>query len=286
MMLVILYFQMKALNFNPFTWDNSSKKIKSSVTSLDLQSGDGKKINVSNLDNDIVIVIPISSPPTNTSNGTEHYFLKPNKMSIRSYYAELADVPVSIKIGVQQEGTGIQLFVKSGSRPTIKNSDHNFTIMFTSTCRNQTGDKQNETSCILEEASVTMVPYKPALLFVGILLLPAKNNTENSRKRRSCFGHGRERRSCVGVKDPPPKGVTKTVIPQYNPLTDVNYTFTISQSSCLYWSEEKEKWTSDGCKVNYVVFFIQLFHLDMGMLLLLQKQLHYLINICYLQNKI
>ena len=88
---------MQAVNFNPFTWDNSSKKIKSSVTSLNLQSGNGKKINVSNLDGDIEIVIPISSLPTNTSNGTEHYFLKPNRMSFRSYYAELADVPVSIK---------------------------------------------------------------------------------------------------------------------------------------------------------------------------------------------
>ena len=239
---------MQAVKFNPFTWDNSSKKVKSSVISLDLQSGNGKKINVSNLDSDIEIVVPISSQPTNTSNGTEHNFLKPNKISIRSYYAELADVPVSIKIGVLREGTVTQLFVKFGSRPSIENSDHNFTVM--STCRNQTDDKQNETSCIIEESSYTVVPSEPTFVYVGLLFLGAKNVTEHSRKRRSCFGHGRERRSCVGVKDPPPKGVTKTIVPQYDPLTDVNYTFTITQSSCLYWSEDKEKWTSDGCKVN------------------------------------
>ena len=239
---------MQAVKFNPFTWDNSSKKVKSSVISLDLQSGNGKKINVSNLDSDIEIVVPISSQPTNTSNGTEHNFLKPNKISIRSYYAELADVPVSIKIGVLREGTVTQLFVKFGSRPTIENSDHNFTV--TSTCRNQTDDKQNETSCIIEESSYTVVPSEPTFVYVGLLFLGAKNVSEHSRKRRSCFGHGRERRSCVGVKDPPPKGVTKTIVPQYDPLTDVNYTFTITQSSCLYWSEDKEKWTSDGCKVN------------------------------------
>ncbi|XP_078351938.1 LOW QUALITY PROTEIN: polycystin-1-like protein 2 [Oculina patagonica] len=240
--------KMQAVNFNPFTWDNSSKKIKSSVTSLDLQSGNGKKINVSSLDSDIEIVIPISSPPANTSNGTEHYFLKPNKMSIRSYYAGLVDVPVSIRIGVQEEGTVTQLFVKFGSRPTIEDSDHNFTVI--STCSNKTHDKQNETSCLIEESSVSVVPSEPSFVYVGLLFLRAENVTEHSRKRRSCFGHGRERRSCVGVKDPPPKGVTKTVVPQYDPSTDVNYTFTISQSSCLYWSEDKEKWTSDGCKVD------------------------------------
>ena len=241
---------MQAVNFNPFTWDNSSKKIKSSVTSLNLQSGDGKKINVSDLDSDIEIVIPISSPPKNTSNGTEHYFLKPNKMTIRSTYAQLEDVPVSIKIGVQEEGIVIEMFVKFGSRPMIEDSDHNFTVM--STCANQTDDKQNEKSCIPEESSVTVVPSEPTQVYVGLLFLGAKNATEHSRKRRSCFGHGRERRSCVGVKDPPPKGVYKTDVPQYDPSTDVNYTFSITQSSCLYWSEDKQKWTSDGCKVSMI----------------------------------
>ena len=240
---------MQAVNFNPFTWDNSSRKIKSSVNSLDLQSANGTRINVSNLDSDIEIVIPISSPPTNTSNGTEHYFLKPDKMSFHSYYAELADVPVSIKISAP-EGIVIELFVNFGSRPTIEDFRHNFTITFASTCGNQTEYKQNETSCLVEETSVAIIPSEPSLIYVGLLFLKAKNVTEHSRKRRSCFGHGRERRSCVGVKDPPPKGVTKVDIPQYDPLTDVNYTFSITQSSCLYWSEDEDKWTSHGCKVS------------------------------------
>ena len=237
---------MQAVDFNPFTWDNSSKKIKSSVASLDLQSSNGEKINVSNLNNNIEIVIPISSSPSNTSNKTEHYFLKPNKMSFRSYYAELADVPVSIKIKAQRLGIVIQLFLKFKARPTMEDFDRNFTV--TSTCKNRTDYKLNETSCHLEESSLTVVPSEPTRLYVGLLF----QVEDHSRTRRSCFGHRRERRSCVGVKDPPPKGVTKTVIPQYDPLTDVNYTFSITQSSCLYWSEDKEKWTSDGCKVNYI----------------------------------
>lgn len=250
---------MMAVKFNPFTWDSSSKKVKSSVTSLDLQSGNGSKINVSNLDNDITIVIPISSQPTNTGNGMNHYFLKPNKMTIRSYYAELGDVPVSIRLGVLQEDAVIELLVKYGSRPTLRESDHNFTIKFTSTCDSRTNGEENETatsSCVLEKSSVSVVPSKPGFLYVGLLFLGATNATEHSRKRRSCFGHGRERRSCVGVKDPPPKGVTKTTVPRYEPSTDVNYTLTITQSSCLYWSEDKEKWTSDGCKVNCVFLFL------------------------------
>ena len=248
MTLMTLSFQMRTVDFNPFSWDNSSKNVKSNVISLDFQSGNGKKINVSNLENNIEIVIPISSPATNTSNATEHYFLKPNRMAFRSYYAELADVPVSIKIGVQELGIVIELFVKFGKRPSIKDFDHNFTV--TSTCRNQTNNKQNGTSCVLEDNSVTVVPSVPIRLYIGLLFLGAKDVNDHFRTRRSCFGHGRERRSCVGVKDPPPKGVTKTVIPRYDSSTDVNYTFSVTQSSCLYWSEDKEKWTSDGCEVS------------------------------------
>lgn len=251
--LVILSFQMRAVDFNPFSWDSDSKKVKSNVVSLDFQNGNGKKINVSNLDNDIEIVIPISSPATNISNATEHYFLKPNRMFFHSYYAELANVPVSMRVGVPAEGTVIKLFVKFGSRPTMEDSDYNFTILFTSTCRKQVDYQQNKsTSCALEERSVTIVPYEPSLLYVGLVLLDANNVTDHARKRRSCFGHSREKRSCVGVKEPPSIGVTKVNVPKYDPLTDVNYTFTITQSSCLYWSEDKEKWTSDGCKVRYI----------------------------------
>ena len=245
---------MTAVNFNPFTWDSSSKAIQSSVTSLELKSGNSGQVNVSNLDEDIVIVIPILRQPVNNTNASkalEHSFLKPSKLTFRSYYAEVADVPVNIKISVDETGVVLELFVKFGSRPSIEDFDQNATITFNSTCGNQTYGELNETSCVLE-TDMKVIPSKPGLLYVGLLYLGAKNSEEHSRERRSCFGHGRQRRSCVGFKDPPPKGVTKTVVPQYDPSTDVNYTITITQSSCLYWSEDKNKWTSDGCKVIFM----------------------------------
>ena len=241
---------MTAVNFNPFSWDNSSKAVQSNVVGLELRNAIAK-INVSNLDEDIVMVVPLSRPPKNNTNTTdvpEHFFLKPNKMATRMYNAELADVPVSIKMGIVV-AVVVEVFVKFGSRPTTDNFDHNFTLAFESMCKSQNGGEQSETPCLSDESSMTVVPPKPGLLYVGILFLGAKNNTEHSRRRRSCFGHGRQRRSCVGVKDPPPRGVTKTVIPQYDPSTDVNYTMSVTQSSCLYWSKDKNKWTSDGCKV-------------------------------------
>lgn len=243
-----LISQMTAVNFNPYTWDSSSKAVQSSVISLELQNGK-TKMNVSNLDGDIVMDIPISSPRKNDANSTEyseHRFLKPNSMVVHSYYAELGDVPVTIETGVFEMDVVIDLFVNFRSRPAFDNYDHNFTISFKDRCMSY--QESNGTSCLIEKGLVTFMPPKPGRIYVGII--GNKNSTEHTRNRRSCFGHGRQRRGCVGFKDPPPKGVTKTIVPQYDPSTDINYTMTITQSSCLYWSEDKNRWTSDGCKVH------------------------------------
>ncbi|XP_022808986.1 polycystic kidney disease protein 1-like 2 [Stylophora pistillata] len=241
--------KMQAIDFNPYTWDNSSKKIKSRITSLELKSNSAANINVSNLDNDIEIIIPISSPPQNSTNGTQHNFLKPNQMSARSYYAELANVPVSLKLGEVKAGIQIKLFIKFGKRPTIDDFDFNFTLIFTSTCDNQT-DVNSTCQRSVRDKSVTVIPSKSGFLYAGVLFESPKNESQHSRQRRSCFGHRRERRSCVGVKDPPPKGFLNTVVPKYDPNTDLNYSLTITQSSCLYWSENTEKWTAEGCRVS------------------------------------
>ena len=243
---------MIAIKFNPFIWDKSSELVQSSLISLELQSGDAETIAVEDLDSDIEIIIPLNRVPVNTSDTTEHSFLKPRKISSHKYHSETPSLPISLKLGTQAKDITIEIFVKFGSKPTIEDFDYNFVMQFNSTRKSQTDFELVDKSSSLQETSVTLVPSDESLLFVSLLFLGAKNVSEHSRKRRSCFKHGRERRSCVDVKDPPLQGVSKTLIPQYDPSTDVNYTLTITQSSCLYWSEDLEKWTSLGCKVNVI----------------------------------
>lgn len=258
---------MTAFTYNPFTWDNSSEAIQSSVTSLELESGIGKKINVSNLEEDIVIVIPLPNAVSNDADAstvTEHSFLKPSKLSFRSYQAQLKNVPVTFEITVEKPNVVLDFFVKSGTRPTIEESDFKITLTFNSTCKNQTTDKlMNEpsSSCVVKN-EFSVVPSNPGILYVGLLYMGAKNSSEHSRKRRSCFGHGRQRRSCVGVKDPPLQGIFVKEVSQYEPTKDLNYTIRITQSGCLYWSELLDKWTSDGCKVRRCIFVINIAYIQ------------------------
>lgn len=242
---------MMITGFNPFSWDrdNSSLLVRSHVCSLELNREGTGTMNVSDLENDIEITIPINSDESESTE-PESSFLKPYEMTVRSYYAELGKVPVSLSLAVLGKVAVIEVFIKFGSRPTVEDFDQNFTVAPSMTCRNDSlQGSGNQTDCAIEPISLTVVPSEPSKIFVGMLSLGEKNTIEHSRKRRSCFGQGRERRSCIGVKDPPPKGFNKTVIPQYDPSTDVNYTMSISQASCLYWSKTEEKWTSEGCKV-------------------------------------
>ena len=78
-----------------------------------------------------------------------------------------------------------------------------------------------------------------------------------SRKKRSCFGNGRERRSCVEVKELPLASAVSTgTFPAYDSNTDVNYSVAINQAKCLYWSSAAGKWLSDGCKVSSYLYYI------------------------------
>lgn len=240
---------MMTLTINPYSWDNSSLSVTSSVCSLELKHEGTGTMNVSDLENDIEITIPINTDESESAEPNSS-FLKPYEMTIRSYYAELGHVPVSLSLAGFNKDAIVEVFIKFGSRPTVEDFDQNFTVAFTATCQNGLLEGNgNLTDCAVEQILFSVVPSEPTVIYVGMLFLGEKNATEHSRKRRSCFGHGRERRSCIGVKDPPPKGFSKTVIPQYDSSTDVNYIMSMSQASCLYWSQTKEKWTSEGCKV-------------------------------------
>ena len=85
------------------------------------------------------------------------------------------------------------------------------------------------------------------------------NGSIQNRPRRSidCGSRsGRQKRSCLGVKDPPPPPTPVPIVlrSEYNASTDLNYTLSVTIGSCLYWSEVKGQWTDEGCKVSQLSF--------------------------------
>lgn len=95
----------------------------------------------------------------------------------------------------------------------------------------------------------------------------------DSRRRRSisCEGESggrRVRRSCVIIPTPPPKPTDPPRVVHFQvpdnlgfdgkfffPNQTPNYNLSMFESSCLYWDENNETWTGEGCKVTIFSIF-------------------------------
>ena len=147
----------------------------------------------------------------------------------------------------------LAVYFGRGFKPTATNYTSIVSLPHFSSC--EKSDKSDGLSnCTADPHTVKHISNHSGLYYVGIRLVDTQN-APVARLRRSCTGiKRRSKRSCVEVKDPPttPPPTPMIVTPKYNSSTDVNYTFSVTMGTCLYWSEKEEKWSSKGCKVGRI----------------------------------
>lgn len=255
---------------NPYTWDSESSLVTSGVLNVHLKLSSGK-MSVSNLEKPIGITVATKKLEASPSTPLQRkYFAKPsNGYSNLRYHSFNLDSDlhtVEFKI-VPDLGISFDVYVSSGQRPTTQNFNLTKRIPDFSPCNfsqnNFLTECSNDPFVIRITSKMT---GKLGIHYLGIQYLNRKSTDHTTdpghevgllRVRRECEGNSRrKKRSCVGVKDPPttPAPTPMTIIPVYDANTDVNYTLTSTVSFCGYWSEEKEKWTTDGCKVSKADF--------------------------------
>lgn len=256
---------MLAFKKNPFTWDKSAQTVKSSVLDFKLKASGGDTLNISGLPEPVELFIPIVSkekPSENDNSSAESLFVKPSNGTANIRYhmflVSSHDVLVTIQIKPEQ-GVTMDVFVNYKTKPTPRSNVFNTTIPNFSTCTNMTRNSSDNLNCSSDPYTFSFSSHisgHTGTHFLGIRYIKKNNKANNidvRRKRRSCGpDHGRVKRSCVDVKDAPttPPPTPMIIIPTYNSSTDANYSLSISVSGCLYWSESKEKWTSEGCRVR------------------------------------
>ena len=242
---------MKSFLSNPYSWDDSAADVTSGAVSFDIQG-----VVVSGLSNPISITMPLTVKPSIPilTNETSHYFLKPSTVHVHIISIEKSGTSVFVTIRPQDLSVSISLFVQFGKRPEADKYDKIFHLPDLSTCHSKEV-MANLTNCSSDPFTVFLgddVLNKTGLYYLRVLR--SVNKTVGlKRSRRSCFDHRRQKRACVEDKDPPPTVATvvnKTVVPKYDPRTDVNYTINIDKQNYLYWSRPKQMWTSEGCKVR------------------------------------
>ena len=249
------FLQMLSIPFNPYTWDSTKQRVNSDVLALDLKDHTSKLIKVSNLSNNIIIVTPLKNQTVSFENG--QYFTKNDNLRFHEIDVELENTLIILEITPTEANTNLLVHLRYGQRPTTQVHDLNATVSKSEKCvwtPGVHGRKDGKTKCSRLPSPIETLAKRPGKYFLGVQGYKRNGANSHKREKRSCFGNRRQKRSCVEVKDPPPTPLQSenTVVPVYNSKSDHNYTVRVALGNCVFWSEEREKWITEGCWVSAV----------------------------------
>ncbi|KAL9976396.1 hypothetical protein ACROYT_G013694 [Oculina patagonica] len=246
--------QMLSIPFNPYTWDSTKQRVNSDVLALDLKDERRNVIKLANLSNGVTVITPLK--PRTISSENPQYFANNDNLRFHKIDVENDNTFIIVEITPGEASTHLIVYMRYGQRPTTKEHDLNATVSSNGRCvwtLTARGKKDGKTECSFNQSlPIKTLAKRPGKYFLGVQSYEKILNNSHKRKKRSCFGNRREKRSCVEVKDPPPtpaQSKNVTVVPVYDSKTDQNYTLRVALGSCVYWSEEREMWITDGCQV-------------------------------------
>ena len=149
--------------------------------------------------------------------------------------------------------------MRFGSRPTSQEHDLNGTVSRNGMCVwTRTQGKSTGSDFALQTKQTLFIFWHRKLgSIMSRCEVTRRFVKPHQRQKRSCFGHERQKRSCIEVKSPPSapsQNKNVSVVPSYNPSTDHNYTLRVALASCVYWSDDRQMWTTEGCQVSFNQF--------------------------------
>ena len=247
---------MLSIPFNPFTWDITSQRVHSNVLSLDLKNDKRRMIKVSKLSSDIFIKIPLNHQ--DRASEKPHFFTKNGTSRFHEIKIDYENTLIQLEITPEEINVNLTIFMRFGHRPTIREHDLSGTVSSDERCIWTKIQERNEEKQVCSPNTLTpieILAQKPGKYYLEVRSHRSFPKPQK-RQKRSCFGHGRQKRSCVEVKSPPPTpplSENVSIVPAYDPSTDDNYTMQVALGSCVHWSDERQMWTTQGCQVKLQV---------------------------------
>ena len=247
---------MLSIPFNPYTWNSTKQRVNSDVLALDLKDDTRKLIKVANLSNDVNIVIPLQNQRVSLEHG--QYFTHNDNLRFHEIDVEYENTLIMLEVTPTEANTNLFVYLRYGQRPTTQVHDLNATVSKSRKCvwsLGAHGRKDGRTKCSRLTSPIETLAKRPGKYYLGVQGYNKSGTNSHKREKRSCFGNRRQKRSCVEVKEPPPtppQGENIIVVPVYDSKSDQNYTLRVALGSCVFWSEERLKWISEGCRVSGV----------------------------------
>ena len=246
---------MLSIPFNPYTWDVTRERVDSDILAMDLKDDERKLIKVSGLPNDVLIVTPLK--PQKISLQIPQYFTQNDNLRFHQIDVKYENTLIMVEITPTDESVTLFVYMRHSQRPTTQVCDLNATISKQETCIWWNAQEKSYGRAKCSSNRFATVPIETVARQPGSYFLGIKSHdtsvTSLRRQKRSCFGIGRQKRSCVQVKGPPStpsQGKNVSLVPMYDPTISRNYTMRVALGSCVFWSEEQEKWTTNGCHVS------------------------------------
>ena len=222
--------------------------------SLDLKRTNGLRLIVSNLSEPVKLFIPINESKK-VERGPDHLFVK--SRGIRYHRIKLKSVYDTAFIEIKPENdASLDVFVSAGVKP----EPNNYTF------KRQIPDYSDNSLCAniylgTDFFNCAISPYMFSFSsnvtgdhYIGIRDRPSKYEVLKSAVK----SHVRQKRWWITVKEPPTTPIPK-IVPKYDSRTDVNYSMSVKIGTCLYWAENKQDWTNDGCMVGLLLLLLLLF---------------------------
>lgn len=237
------------------TWDlDNAQNSASEIETLKLTSRSYMSMNVSNLTSDITIKIQ-NRPEKLTTSSISLTF--PNEINIRKERIKSYDSPLLVEFGSPDNSTSnLTILIQFGYPPTLENYDAKLVITDQGIQMSK-GSGNVSTNATAYSANVTLngtlksdeplVRNSHIRVIDGktIILWDFQNFTYaylgNKDIYFSMFYTG-------AMPDPVqiPNPYTFDILEKQRSR---NYTLRTFSCSCLYWSNSRQKWSDDGCKV-------------------------------------
>ena len=215
-------------------------------------SNNGTELKISNLSTPIKIVFRKTHPETKEYGEPESsLFLKSGEMRYHSLSIPSFEATVIVRVKPLQNVT-LRVYVRKDLRPTHQDYVLNFTLpSFSNVTR-----EENIGFSSLDRYRFDLLPNATGYIglhFIGIemqddaLNITASTSIMKNISGKSVVATRTELVSCVNEKPPL---TAEPLQRQFNPKTDVNYTFFVAVGSCVFWDTVTEEWSARGCQVS------------------------------------